>query len=389
MAMPRVILLIETSRAYGRGLLCGIAEYSRVHGPWSFQKKPYRYAYGGRRATRDVLRRLRRSDADGIIGHAIDARSIRRVIQAGIPVVAQGAQESIPGLINTVCDDDAIGEIAAAHLLDRGFANFAYCGFDYMPWSQRRRESFVKRIAQAGFAVCTYEQSRSRGQPWTVEQTRIADWLKSLPKPVGLMACNDDRSEHVAEACKIAGLSVPEQVAIVGVDNDELVCGLSDPPLSSIALNCEKAGYEAAKLLDTLMKEEKLAQRTIIIRPTHVVSRRSTNILAIEDKELAMAACFIRENCTKPIQVSDVVGAVSMSRRGLEERFREVLRRSIYEEIRRVRVARVARMLVETDLPVSEIAEALSFRGADHIGRFFRKEMKTSPIAYRKEHRYR
>lgn len=386
MGMPNVILLIETSRAYGRGLLRGIARHSRLHGPWSFYREPLCYAYGGPSAMKRTLSQLKHSDADGVIGHALDETNARRIIEANIPAVAEGARDAIPGLVNIVCDDAAIGRMAAEHLLDRGFRNFAYCGFDYMPWSQRRNESFGKRIAQAGFTSNKYKQSRSKGRlSWTVEQMRIADWLKSLPKPVGLMACNDDRSEHVTESCKIAGFSVPEQVAIIGVDNDALVCDLSDPPLSSVALNCEKAGYEAAELLDKLMKREKVAHRTIPNRPTHVVARQSTDILAIEDSEVTKAVRFIRENCAKFIQVSDVLDAVTLSRRSLEGRFRKVLRRSIHDEIKRVRVAQIAKMLVETNLPVSEIALALDFSTADHICRYFRNETKISPSAYRKQ----
>jgi LacI family transcriptional regulator len=198
------------------------------------------------------------------------------------------------------------------------------------------------------------------------------------------MACNDDRARQVMEACKIAGLHVPEEVAIIGVDNDDLVCNLSHPPLSSIALNFERSGYEAAELLDKLMTGEKMADQRIVVRPTHIVTRQSTDILAIEDREVAKAVRFIRQHSKEPIQVSDVVDAVLVSRRSLYHQFRRVLGRSPNEEIRRTRVEQIVRMLVETNLPVSKIAFALGYSSVAHIARYFRQEKGMNLQSYRK-----
>jgi LacI family transcriptional regulator len=308
-----------------------------------------------------------------------------------LPTVVFCVNRQIPGMVNVVGDCVTSGTWAAEHLLDRGFQNFAYCSFGKMYWSRGRYESFRKRVAKAGFKTHFYEQAKARPQhSIQKELTQMADWLKSLPKPVGLMTCCDDCSLHIIEACKIAELNVPEQVAVIGVDNDEWVCKLSNPPLSSIALNFERGGYNAAELLDKLMKgKEKMKNQFIMVEPMHPVLRQSTDILAIEDTEVVNAVRYIRQHVKEPIQVSDVTRVTSLSRRSLERRFRAILGRSIHDEIRRVRAEQIVRMLIDTNLPVSRIALELGFPGVEHIARLFRKEKAMTPLAYRKQYGYR
>ncbi|MCJ7693747.1 MAG: DNA-binding transcriptional regulator, partial [Sedimentisphaerales bacterium] len=293
-------------------------------------------------------------------------------------------------LPNIISDNVAIGKMAAEHLLYCGFQRFAFCGFAHIDWSLERKESFSKTIKEAGFKTYFYDRPRAKFRlSWENEYVLMANWLKSLTKPVGLMACNDDHNRHVLEACKIAGLQVPEQVAIVGVDNDDLVCELSAPPLSSIALNTERAGYEAAELLDKLMTGIKMDDQNIIARPTHVVVRQSSNIFVMEDREIVEALRFIRRHSKKSLQVGDVAEAVLMSRRSLEKRFRKVLKSSILEEIRRVRVEQVCQLLVSTNLPVSQIASTLRYSSTGNLIRYFRKEKRMTPLAYRKQYGYK
>jgi LacI family transcriptional regulator len=251
--------MIDVSRAYCRQLLRGIAKYSRLHGHWVFDRQPpyYRRPAEWLRA----LSRQRRLDADGII--MVEQEQPGRIAAMGLPMIASPyVEERIAGVPNIIGDTKKMGEMAAEHLLERGFRQFAYCGFEDMFGARSRGESFRKTVAAAGFETQVYEQPRARvKRAWHDEQNLMADWLKSLPKPVGMMTCTDDRSQDVIEACKIAGLHAPEQVAVIGVDNDELVCELSNPPLSSIALNAERAGYEAAEMLDRMMSGENCADR--------------------------------------------------------------------------------------------------------------------------------
>ena len=371
---------IESSREFGRSLLRGIAKYSRINGPWLFYSEPC--------GQEKNLPDLRSWHANGAIIRDTSKIDSIKMIGLGLPsIVAVHIKEYVSQLPTIATDSVLIGNMAAEHLLDRGFRRFAYYAVDDTWWSQARAKAFGERIAEFGFETSFYKQSRSRAhRSWQKEQIRIADWLKSLPKPLGLMAACDDRAKHVIEACKLANLHIPEDVAVIGVDNDELVCDLSHPAISSVALDTEKAGYEAAELLDNLMAGEKMANQKIIIRPTHIVTRQSTDILAIEDPDVVRAVRFIRQHAKEPIQVSDVAKTVEISHRGLCQRFQKTLGCSINQQIKKARVEIITRMLVETNLTVRRIAMTCGFTSVDHIARYFRKEKGMSLLNYRKKY---
>jgi LacI family transcriptional regulator len=376
--VPRVVLLIESSRSSGRSLLRGIADYARHHGPWAFYWEP-----GG---LENAWPHLRTLDADGIILR--DTERLEEVLRRGLPAVVAGhSKHEGPGLANVITDSEAIGAMAAEHLLGRGFRHFAYCGYEGLPWSVQRGGSFRRAIAAAGFAT-HFHTGPAAAQPpgWQGGRRDLADWLRALPRPLGLMACNDDCGEQVIEACKIAGLHVPHEVAIIGADNDELVCDLSDPPMSSVALNFERAGYESAQALDRLMHGRAVGELRIVVPATHVVTRQSTDMEAVDDASLARALRFIRDHAREVIAVPDVARAAGLSRRVLEKRFRRVLRRSTLREIRRVRVNQICRMLVETNQTVARIALALGYSSAEHVARYFRQEKRMTPLTYRRRY---
>jgi len=277
--------------------------------------------------------------------------------------------------------------MAAEHLLERGFRNFGYCGFDDMYWSCQRGDSFIARIAEAGFKTSFYKQPKSRANRlWYREEAILAEWLRGLPKPVGIMACNDDRGQHITEACAKAKLDVPYEVAIIGVDNDDQVCDISNPPLSSVALDIEKAGFQASELLDRMMAGEKMKPQTVIVHPNRVVMRQSTNIVAVKDKLVSQALTYIHHNAKRLIQVEDVVKNLSVSRRNLHDKFMKTLARSVYDEIKRVRIDLISQMLIETDLSISDIALSLGYDNTNHIARYFKQKMGISPVDYRKLH---
>jgi LacI family transcriptional regulator len=376
--VPRVILEIESSRASGRSLLRGVADYARHHGPWSFYWEP-----GGLEKTWPRLKSL---DAHGIILRDVDHLS--EVIARGLPAVVVGhSRLEVRGLANVITDSATIGKVAAEHLLHVQLGHFAYCGFDDKPWSHLRGQSFSLRLREAGFATLFYRLPRFHVPiSWQSERLYMAEWLKSLPKPIGIMSCNDDRGQNVIEACKVAGLRVPDEVAIIGADNDELVCELADPPLSSVAINFERAGYQSARVLDQLMQGQPVDHKTIFASALHVVARQSTNLLLISDPHLAKALRFIHEHARAAVGVADVAAASGLSRRVLEKRFRSSLSRSILSEVRRVRTEQICRLLVETGQPISQIALALGFDNVEHIARYFRHEKKTTPLAYRKQY---
>lgn len=377
--MPKtrhILLLIESSRAAGRDLLRGIARYAHHHGPWSFRWKP-----AGFENTSSATPEFQ---PDGAILRDIGASD--ELVASGLPaVIVEHSRGEVEGLANVITDSKAIGRMAAEHLLGCGLKHFAFCGYAGCSWSEARRASLSENLRQAGHRTESLAvRGESTGLPWKQEQKWIIEWLERLPKPVGLMACNDDLGQEVIAACKAAHLSVPDDVAVIGADNDEIVCGLADPQLSSVAINFERAGYEAAQVLDSLMRGAKRRTRRIPVHATHVVSRRSTDIVAVEDLALGKALQFVRDHSATGIPVPEVARAAGISRRTLEQRFRTVLGHSVLEEIRRVRTDSIARMLVETELPVAQIADSLGFEDVQHIARYFRKSRALSPLAYRK-----
>jgi LacI family transcriptional regulator len=389
--MFRVLLLFDTSGAASRRTLRGIAKYSMLHGPWVFFREPPFYiasTFGQTQITRK-LPNPKTSDVDGVIAHIPHTKHWRQIVPEKVPAVLSiHTVVENPDFCNFVTDDVQIGRMAAEYFIGKNFHNFAFFGYRNIFWSETRGRSFSERLAEAGFTVHILTQSGlepMNTRPKKRGRLAMGEWLRSLPKPLAVMACNDDRALDVCDACKTLGLHIPHEVAVLGVDNDDLACELANPPLSSIAVNNERAGYEAAALLDQLMSGAKGVKKHITAIPTHIVTRQSTDIFAVADPEVVNALRFVQQHSTEDIHVDDVVGAVPLSRRVLESRFRKTVGRSILSEIRRARVEQVVQMLVETNLPISEIAKNLSYSGIEHIARYFRSEKGMSLIEYRRQ----
>ena len=382
---PKVMLLIAPTRAFDRGLLQGIARYANECGPWTFYREPPHYhAVDWKKKVSD---RLRGGQVDAIIMR--EPERIDEIIRQKIPgVCAPVSTRTIEGFINVTVDNHAVGRLAAEHLLQCGFHHFAYCGFGGIYWSAKRGEAFCARIRRAKYSCQVYvpPKAKSIQALWEKEEPLLIEWLQSLVKPVGIMACNDDRAQHVLDACHAAQIHVPSEVAIIGVDNDEFICPLANPPLSSICLNPQVLGYRAAKLLDRVMAGRDAGQTVVVGKPTHVAARSSTNVLLVEDVAVSDAIRFIREHSDRPLQVDDVAEAVAMSRRTLQQRFANALGRSVHSQILRERANRITQLLVETDLTVTQIAQKLNFSSAKQLDRVFTKFQGVTPTTYRAEH---
>ncbi len=382
--IPKVLLMISTSMAYGRGLLRGIARYAQLHGPWEFHRSPPFYLNPQTAevpaAVPDAIR------MNGIIAYVYDDDTAKKIIPNNVPAVVLPTRQIPSNLSYVGADDPAIAKMAAEHLFERGFKNFAYCGFNEMWWSKNTARHYQKNIENLGYELHIYSsQTPGNQSAQSGDQIAIIKWLKSIPRPVAVFACNDDRARDITAACKAANLSVPEEVAVLGADNDEFICELTEPALSSIALDTEKAGFEAAELLDYMIRTARHSRSCILTKPTHVVTRKSTDILAVEDTEVARALNFIRQHAKDSLQVTEVVESSTLSRRSLEQRFRSTINRSIHEEIRRARTDQASHLLAKTKLPVAEIARRLSFPTPAHFSRFFRRETKITPFEYRRK----
>lgn len=376
--VKRVILLIESSRAYGRSLLRGIVKYSKLKGGWSFYNEP--------RGQEQSLPPFSSWEVDGAIVRLKESEKAHRFLEKGIPIIVAREEKEINGVPNIVGDNVAVGRMAAEYLLKKGFKHFGYCGFSSV-WSEARLRSFSETIRNAGYEISAHRPLQApKPGSWQNELQQISEWLTGLPKPLAIMACNDDRGRHVIEACKMANMKIPHEVAVLGVDNDELFCELCDPPLSSIARDTEAAGFEAAAVLDKLMSGKKTDCNRIIVHPTHVVARVSSDILAIEDPEVAKALSFIQYHSRQHLLVDEVADAVAMSRRNLHRRFVKTLGRTVHEEIRRARVDLVVQMLLETDMTIAQVAYALGWPSEKHIAREFKAVKGVTPLAFRRLH---
>lgn len=377
MKAHRILLLVETSRAYGRELLKGIAKYSHLYGPWRFFNELQQESLS--------IPQILKLAPDGIFAQANQAVSAEEFLPAGIPSIAfTGDAGLIPGVPNVIDNWEAEGEMAASHLLERGFTNFAYCGFDYCNWSRARQQTFSRAVEAAGFTVAHYKNPTKRYGPRELDH--LCRWITSLPKPVGLMACNDDRARHVLEACQVCDIHVPEQIAILGVDNDPLRCDMADPPLSSISINCSAAGFEAAKVMDQMIRTGKRTQKVIIAEPTHVHVRQSTDTLAVDDPVVASALRYIKQNARRQISVEEISEHVATSRRSLERKFNKILKCSIMRSIRRERVAQISIRLISTNEPISKMAMDFDMCSFTHFADYFKKETGMTPREYRKKY---
>lgn len=380
--------MLDIARGPDRRLVRGLVNYFHHHGLWSFYRFLPLYLHRSLLSGRqdDILKHLTNGDADGYFGYLPEQKSIREVLQAGFPSVVVPVKHRIPGVPNILDAPDVTGETAAGYFLDRGYQNIAYCGFEHY-WSHVRREGFCQRLAKSQRTPYVYPHPKRSKINQGAELRALEQWLVGLPKPVGIMACNDDRAFDILQVCQKRDIKVPDHVSVLGVDNDEMVCTLVSPALSSIDLNFEKTGYEAARLLHQMIMDKQERDDSLMLEPTGIITRQSTDMIAVEDAEVVKALRFIQLHAKQGIQVRNIVEASSISRRSLQQRFRTILGRSIYEEIRRVRMNQVAELLLQTNLTVQQIAQELDFQDIHHISRAFRKVKGMTPSVFRQLHK--
>ena len=380
---PHVALIIETSSAYGRELLGGVSDFVRENGPWTVYLEP--------RSLNDPAPAwLKGWDGQGIISRASYPQFARLVQRTGLPTVDLNDQLPETDLPSIQSDHEEISRLAAEHLLERGFVHFAYFGYPVFEWSRRRRDGFARLVRDAGHTFHEYDhpQRASWGHQlpsWEEEMDGVARWLKGLPKPLGLMASNDFRGMQALDACRRAGVAVPEGVAVIGVDNEAIVCDLAHPPLSSVIPDARRVGYEAASLLARLMDGERPGPTRVTVPPRGIATRQSTDVTAIADPSVADALRFIRENACHGIGVEDVLDHVLASRSVLQRSFRKLLGCTIHDAIIGARLQRVKQLLLETELTLPAIADRAGFAYVEYLSAVFRQRTGWTLGAYRRE----
>jgi LacI family transcriptional regulator len=378
----RVALLVETSNAYARELLHGIRAWLREHGGWTIA-----LAEAGRGAPPPAW--LAKWRGDGILARIETPAIARAVVASGLPAVDLSAARLAPALPWMETNDRAVARVAVEHLQERGFQHFAYCGDPRFNWSLWRGEAFAEHLLARGRRCDVFPPPKpGRSRPaetldLDAETAALARWLRRLPRPVAIFAAYDIRGLQVLEVCRRLGLHVPDEVAVLGVDNDELLCDLADPPLSSVIPDVRRTGYEAAALLEGLMRGEPVRNDGRLFEPRGVAVRQSTDVIAVTDRHIATAVRYIREQACNGIGVAEVVRQVPMSRRVLETRFRKLLGCSPHDQILRVKLDRVKRLLTETDLPLAAIADKTGFAHVEYLSVAFKKNVGLTATDFR------
>lgn len=377
-----VALLVETSSVYGRQLLKGVLRYMNSEVPNQWQ-----VVLEERDINAGTPAWLKNWSGDGLLSRSTTPELLGTVQRREISFVELTDRIGDYAGACVRSDDAAIGFLGAQHLQERGFKNFAFCGFSDEDWSQRRQSAFessVKRLSDAKYFAFQSPWYGPQVKPWDQQKKQLVQWLQSLPKPIGIMTCNDLRGKQVIDCCLSASIHVPETTAVVGVDNDELVCNFCYPPLSSIMPNPESIGYQAAALLDKQMKGGASETKDVLVSPLGVSIRQSTDTVAVEDQRLAAALKYIRDNACAGISVNDVAHKTGISRSSLERKLRLLLNRTPQQEIRNVQLKRACRLLAETTYPIEEVAIRCGFEHPEYMHVVFKRELKTTPGTFRR-----
>ena len=379
----KVALLIETSNRYGRDLLYGVRDWMGAGGRWAV-----RFTEQARGAA--VPSWLKGCAGDGIIAR-VDSPAIAAALKrTGLPVVDVSAERDASEFPRVSIDNGAVARLAVEHFSSKWFAHFAYCGDARFLWSRERGAEFVRGLKAERHACADFTPSaRARRAPGSDAENRaIADWLAGLPKPVGVFACYDGRAQQVLEACQLLGLHVPDDVAVLGVDNDEVLCELCSPPLSSVQPNARRTGAEAAAMLSRMMTARRSVRvETRFVEPVRVVERQSTDVVSVADLQVAAALRFIRQHACEGANVADVLRAVPMSRTLLERKFQALLGHSPHRQIVHTKIERVKHLLVESEISIAVVAELAGFDSASYLSVAFRRETGESPYAFRARQR--
>jgi LacI family transcriptional regulator len=382
LAQPHVALIVETSTVFGRQVLRGVGIYVRENGPWSIyieQRSIYDPAPPWLKAWR----------GDGIISRAAYPELAQLVLRTGIPAVDLQEQVLGLGLPRIVNDNQAIGRMAAEHLLEHGFTHFGFIGHPGIGWSEDRFEGFLATVQAAGHRVDRYRGAaktlpRYHQRSWEKEVDDVAAWVRAMPKPAGIMACNDFRAVQLLDACRRAHIAVPEETAVIGVDNEPVACEIANPTLSSVVPDAVRIGYEAAAMLDTLIRGRQPRTLELCLPPTGIVTRRSTDIMAITDPLVATAMQLIRRHACDGINVEDLLRRLDVSRSVLQRRFQKALEKTIHDVILAERLRKVKELLAETELSLPDIAQRSGFSHSEYLSTVFKQQTGKTISEYRR-----
>lgn len=380
--MIRVLLLIDYSSEFSRGLLRGIIDYSRKYGYWIFYRLPsyYKSLYG----KEGIVKWAKEWKADAIIAQW-DTEGKTLLKDLNIPVVLQNYRERSDYFSNLTGSYEETGRMAARYFIRKRFQNFAFYGNKGVIWSEERALGFKREVEQYGGNLYTFETESLSDEQWEASHIELDKWLLSLPKPVAIFACDDTFALQISQICKLNNIRIPDDIALMGVDNDEMICNLSDPPISSILLDTERGGYEAARLLHQMVQEKRNVPFNIVVKPLNIVARKSTERIVIHNNHVKTVVEYIEKNFILLKSIDELVALVPLSRRVLEIKFKDEMGISIYQYIIRCRIENVANLLITTDKTLFDVVLQSGFNDCKNISRIFKKYKNCTPYEYRRQ----
>jgi LacI family transcriptional regulator len=376
--VPHVLLLIETSVAYGRGLVEGIARYALENGPWSVQ-------FEGRGLDSLPPKWLKNWRGDGIISRTISLKTARLLRATHLPVVEMHGSSKI-GVSQVRVDFDMVVRMATDHLLSSGLRHFAYFTCGQSDAVKEQYAAFRSALESRGFGFHAYPAPVVKEiVPHWDERWRpnVAKWVRTLPRPVGVFTPADSHAVRLLDVCRELNVAVPEELALLGMGNDPVICETLRPTLSSLDLNAARIGYEAARLLDRKMAGRQ-SNDVVRVPPSHVAVRQSTDLMVMDDADMVRAMQFVREFACTGIDISRVAEEVGLSLSVLQRRFHKYLGRTPKSEIMRVQIEHAKRLLSQTDRSCESVAKKSGFTSLTSFTRAFHRETGTTPNAYRR-----
>ena len=380
--MLRLLIITDFTESFANKLLKGIVAYSRCKEQWAICRMPP--SYKAQIGIPGVVKFAKDWGADAVIGQFEETDDVGLFAKNGIAAVAQDFKKRFTTIPNITADYIGTGRMAARFYIDRGFRNFGFFGFNHVCWSDERLEGFRKEVEEAGFGDSFYPYNmQDIDHLWYYERDRMAEWLRMIPKPIGIMACDDNQGNNLIEACHSAGVRIPAEVSVIGVDDDELLCSLGSTTLSSIHVDIEDGGWKAAELIERMVNFPGAPVEDVVLKPVKIVGRMSTAAFATDDAQIQKAVQFIHKNYQKKISVKDVTAEVALSRRLLERRFKIVTGQTIYQYITDLKIKHFAEMLLTTGDQVINIALSLGENDTKSISRRFKQIYGCSPNEWR------
>ena len=384
--MIRVLIISDFTESFSHKLLAGLVDYSRAKEQWIVRRMPPEYK--AQIGIPGVIRVAKEWDVDAVIGQFEPTDDIGLFAENGIVAIAQDYKKKFTSIPNVTGDYIGTGRMAARFFIDRGFKNYGFFGFNDVCWSDERCDGFRREVEAAGYGGSFYAyRMQEIDMVWYYQRNRLREWLLSIPKPIAIMACDDNQGANLIEACHSVGIKIPSEVSVIGVDNDETLCSLGSTTLSSVQVDIERGGWEAAALVERLVADPAAPVEDVVLKPVKIVQRMSTAAFATDDQQILKAILFIHKNALKKISVSDVMAEAALSRRLLERRFKEVTGKTLYEYITAQKLKYFAEQLEDTDEQVINIALSMGENDTKSIARRFKQIYGCTPVEWREKQR--